>query len=120
LAPTSLQDQAKVKATTTEAITLVTTVEVAVSPSLTVATTEAEEEAEEAEATDLVVEEVVEVEEAEVVTIDHWMIGRKVMVVRECSIRGIVLHGANERVKDERYRSSSDYGVRESAGRSMG
>lgn len=66
----------------------------------TVATTEAEEEVEEAEATDLAVEEVVEVEGEEVVIIDLWMIGRKVMVVRVCSIRGTVLLGTSERIKD--------------------
>jgi hypothetical protein len=71
-----------------------------VSPSLMVATTEAEEEAEEAEVTDLVVVEEAEVEGEEVVTIGRWMTGRKAMVVLVCSIRGTVLHGASERVKD--------------------
>jgi len=51
--------------------------------------TEAAEEEEEAEATDLAVE-AAEAGEEEVIT-DHWMIGRRVMVVRVCSIRGIGL-----------------------------
>jgi hypothetical protein len=66
----------------------------------TVATTEAEEVAEEAEVTDLAVVGEVEVEGEEVVIIDRWMIGRRVMVVLVCSIRGTVLHGASEGVKD--------------------
>jgi hypothetical protein len=95
-APISPQD--RVKTTTTVAITLVTTAEAAVSLSPMAITTEVAVVEEVEEITDLAEE--AEVEEEEVPITDRWMIVRKTMVVRVCSIRSIDYRGTSIRYQD--------------------
>jgi hypothetical protein len=81
------------------AITLVTTAGAVVSLNPMAATTEAVEEEVAEEITDPVEE--VEAVEEEVLTTDRWMIVRKTMVVRVCSIRGTHLRGARIRTETQ-------------------